>query len=68
MNALNNIPKFITNSLIYREFIEERDEILKHKWLESEKSGYDIGFDKAIVDWIINHRNNWRKGRLFQNI
>jgi hypothetical protein len=68
MNALNDIPKFITNSLIYREFIEERDEILKHKWLESEKSGYDIGFDKAIVDWIINHRNNWRKGRLFQNI
>ena len=68
MNALNDIPKFITNSLIYREFIEERDQILKHKWLESEKSGYDIGFDKAIVDWIINHRNNWRKGRLFQNI
>jgi len=68
MNALSAIPNFIINSLIYREFIEERDEILKHKWLESEKSGYDIGFDKAIVDWIINHRNNWRKGRLFQNI
>jgi hypothetical protein len=68
MNALSAIPNFIINSLIYKEFIDERDEILKHKWLESEKSGYDIGFDKAIVDWIINHRNNWRKGRFFQNI
>lgn len=68
MNALSAIPNFIINSLIYKEFIDERDEILKHKWLESEKSGYDIGFDKAIVDWIINHRNNWRKSRFFQNI
>jgi len=64
MTALSAIPNFLTNSLIYKEFIEERNEILKHKWLESEKLGYDIGFDKAIFDWIINHRTAWRKKRM----
>lgn len=64
MTALSAMPNFLTNSLIYKEFIEERNEILKHKWLESEKIGYDIGFDKAIFDWIINHRTAWRKKRM----
>ena len=38
----------------------ERDEILRHKWLESEKRGCDIGFDRAFLDWIRKHRNEWR--------
>ena len=66
MTALSAIPNFILNSLIYKEFIEERNEILKHKWLESEKKGYDIGFDNALFDWILNHRKNWRKCKFFK--
>ena len=31
-----------------------------HKWLESEKAGHDIGYDKALLDWIMNHRDKWR--------
>jgi hypothetical protein len=49
------------NSSIYREFLEEREEVLKHKWLESEKKGYDIGYSAALIDWIIKHRTKWRK-------
>ena len=52
------------NSLVYKKYIAERDEIEKHKWLESEKAGKDIGFDKALVDWISYHRNAWRKTKL----
>ena len=48
---------------LYKEFQAEREEILKHKWIESEKAGYDIGFDHALVDWIVNHRPSWRKSR-----
>lgn len=48
---------------LYREFQAEREEILRHKWLESEKAGYDIGFENALVDWIMNHRTGWRKSR-----
>jgi hypothetical protein len=53
----------VKNSLIYREFEAEREEIMKHKWLESEKAGRDIGFETALMDWILRHRTNWRKAR-----
>ncbi len=54
---------FMERSSLYREFIAEREEILRHKWLESEKAGYDIGFEKALLDWIRNHRDKWRSKR-----
>ncbi|VVM07187.1 hypothetical protein MAMC_01485 [Methylacidimicrobium cyclopophantes] len=53
----------LTNSALYREYLEEREEILKHKWLESEKQGRDIGFEKALLDWILHHRAAWREHR-----
>ena len=43
--------------------LREREEILKHKWIESEKAGYDIGFEQALTDWIVKHRSKWRKSR-----
>ena len=46
-----------------QEFLAEREEILKHKWIESEKEGRDIGFERALLDWIRNHRENWRNSR-----
>ena len=54
---------FMHNSSVYKEFLAERNEILKHKWLESEKAGSDIGFEKALLDWIQKHRSNWRNFR-----
>jgi hypothetical protein len=54
---------YFKNSALYREFLAEREEILKHKWIESEKAGYDIGFEKALLDWIVKHRANWRLQR-----
>lgn len=53
----------IRNSSLYREFQAERDEILRHKWIESEKAGYDIGFERALTDWIVKHRSKWRRSR-----
>jgi hypothetical protein len=56
--------QFVKNSVLYKEFLAEREEILKHKWIESEKAGTDIGFEKALLDWILKHRSNWREKRL----
>jgi hypothetical protein len=56
--------QFVKNSVLYKEFLAEREEILKHKWIESEKAGKDIGFEKALLDWIVRHRSNWRERRL----
>jgi hypothetical protein len=53
----------VKNLSLYKEFQAERDEILKHKWIESEKAGQDVGFDQALVDWIVNHRPSWRRSR-----
>ena len=56
----------LKNSSLYREFQAEREEILRHKWLESEKAGRDIGFETALTDWIVKHRSKWRRSRLTQ--
>jgi len=53
----------VRNSSLYREFVAEREEILRHKWIESEKAGYDIGFEKALLDWVMRHRGGWRDSR-----
>ena len=55
--------RFAARSSLYREFLAEREEILRHKWIESEKVGYDIGFEKALLDWIRKHRDKWRDAR-----
>ena len=57
-------PQFVKNSVLYKEFLAEREEILKHKWIESEKAGKDIGFEKALLDWIVKHRSSWRERRM----
>jgi hypothetical protein len=56
----------VRNSVLYKEFLAEREEILCHKWLESEKAGYDIGFERALLDWIVRHRSEWREKRRLQ--
>jgi hypothetical protein len=63
MKAESSADDLLKNSSLYREFQAEREEILKHKWIESEKAGRDIGFERALTDWIIKHRTNWRKAR-----
>lgn len=35
------------------------DEINRHLWIESEKAGYDIGFDKAKDDWLEKFSKAW---------
>ena len=53
----------LKNSTLYREFQAEREEILRHKWIESEKAGRDVGFEQALTDWIVKHRSSWRRAR-----
>ena len=58
-----NANDWVKNTSLYREFQAEREEILRHKWIESEKAGHDIGFEQALTDWIIKHRSKWSKSR-----
>ncbi len=39
-------------------------EIRKHKWIESEKLGREIGFATAALDWINKYGSAWKQFRL----
>lgn len=53
----------LEKSSLYQAFLAEREEILKHKWIKSEQAGRDIGFEAALVDWMLHHRREWRQSR-----
>ena len=35
------------------------EEINRHKWLQSEMVGFDVGFDKAADDWFDQYAAAW---------
>ena len=50
------IDKFdVKSTELFRYYSEIRSVIDKHKWYLSEKAGRDVGYEKAVVDWLINH-------------
>jgi len=51
----------VEGSSLYKRFQEERDHILKNKWFMSEREGKDVGFERALLDWVFNHRSKWFK-------
>jgi hypothetical protein len=53
----------IQKSYLYQEFLAERNEILRLKWLESQKADRDIGFEAALLMWVRRHRKHWRAAR-----
>lgn len=38
----------------------QREEILRHKWIESEKAHRDLGAEAAL-DWIKRYAADWRR-------
>ncbi len=48
----------------YKLYLMMCDEIKRHKWIESEKVGKDIGFENALTDWMQKHRRGWCDERI----
>jgi hypothetical protein len=48
---------------LLEEAAAEREEVLRHKWLESEKAGREITFEEALSDWLVHHRVTWQEKR-----
>jgi hypothetical protein len=63
VSGLSSLAVDFRTSDLYKEFTAERDEILKNKWYMSENQGSDVGFERALIDWVSKHRNNWKKNR-----
>lgn len=47
----------------YEEFFAELEEIRCYKWIESQKAGEDIGFERALTEWMAKHAEVWRAER-----
>jgi hypothetical protein len=47
--------------------MEEREEIMKYKWIESEKIGRDIGYDKARLEWTRKYKLVWSDEKARRN-
>jgi hypothetical protein len=54
----------VQSSELYKEFQAQKEERIRHKWIESEKAGYDIGFERALTDWRIKYRTKWLEARM----
>lgn len=39
----------------------QQEEIEKYKWIESEKEGVDIGWDRARQEWLDKHFAEWKR-------
>ena len=57
-----------TNGLLkqstrYSETQAEPEEIQKDKWHESGKVSHEVGFERALAEWLSKNRSCWRKGR-----
>jgi hypothetical protein len=54
--------EFVKNTRLYKMQVAIKEEILRHKWIESEKAGRDMGFEWALMDWVCKHKTLWTKG------
>ncbi len=43
-------------------------EIERHLWIESEKAGHDIGYERAKEEWLRNFSGAWMKQNMPEDI
>src|SRR6476620_7086848 len=49
---------------LYQEVIEEEN---RHKWIESQKAGYDLG-EGCIRDWVNRHWTGYLRARWVEHL
>lgn len=51
-----HFEEWARKTALFREWEEMKEDILRHKWFESEKAGHDVGWDRAVVDYNLRIR------------
>jgi hypothetical protein len=49
----------IEHSALYQLWLREQEEILKHKWVLSERAGREVDYNTTKWDWGWRHRRAW---------
>ena len=60
-NDIPEPPENVAEDPIWELFLAGLEEIAAHKWNKSKDVGYDIGPEKAILEWLQKHRPDWIK-------
>jgi hypothetical protein len=63
MDSDNTEPFDISKTLLFKNATETEEEVLKHKWIESEKAGRDVGYEFARLDWMVRCRGKRGEGQ-----
>lgn len=42
--------------LFFKKYKEKIEHVMRNKWYMSERVGYDVGYEKALLDFIINKK------------
>lgn len=58
----------VNETSLYKEFLAQKEEIMKHKWYESERAGHDVGWAQAVIDWTIKFKTKWFKERTIKKL
>jgi hypothetical protein len=46
----------LEDTLLYKKYMEEREHILRNKWYMSERARKDVGYERALLDWMLNKK------------
>jgi|SRR5579859_2898504 len=58
-NKIDGLDELLKN--MFGKAVPPKEEILRHKWLESEKIGRDIGVLAAAHDWAVRYYPYWKE-------
>ena len=53
------VPESLADKKFWLGVLDQLDEILDYKWLQSEKAGFDIGMERAIREWLQKYYTLW---------
>jgi hypothetical protein len=48
----------LEDTLLYKKYKEDKKQIEENKWYLSEKAGKDVGWEKALLDWMLHHKKD----------
>ena len=51
----NGMAIWIERTSLVQRWRAMKQDVLLHKWYESERAGHDIGWDRAFVDWTLRY-------------
>lgn len=57
----HHFEEWARKTSLFREWDELKEDVLRHKWFESEKAGHDVGWDRALVRYNLHVRRQPKK-------